>query len=95
MIVDGLKLLLRQHAFRIIEVYHLDRAITLAIEEQPNLAIVDFHLGRDTGDKLVKEIKYHSPETRILGYSYASDEATVLKMADAGVHGFSAWRCSR
>lgn len=62
--------------------------ITLALQHQPQLVIVDHVLPDVSGDSIVREIKYRCPSTRILAYSFNGYAAAVLKMFDAGVHGY-------
>lgn len=88
MIIYGLKLVLKSRTLSFLEAGDFDTAVALLKDERPELAIVDFRLGHHTGDELVRELRYHSPDTRILAYSHITDEEAVLRMTDAGVHGF-------
>lgn len=88
LILDGMKLLLHPKGCVFFEAGNLADARKLAIQEKPDLAIVDFRLAGESGDTLVRELRYHSPHTRILGHSYTSDHAAILSMIEAGVHGF-------
>ena len=88
MIVNGIRLLIA-HRFR--EFLHANTGATgtaLAIKHQPSLVIVDVVLPDLSGDAIVREIKYRSPGTRILAYSFNAYSAAVLKMFNAGVHGY-------
>jgi DNA-binding NarL/FixJ family response regulator len=62
--------------------------LALALQHQPQLVIVDHILPDLSGDSIVREIKYRCPSTRILAYSFNGYSAAVLKMFDAGVHGY-------
>ena len=88
MIVNGIRLLVGGlfNAF-----YHANDGaggIRLALEHQPQLVIVDQQLPDNPGDIVIREIKYRCPNTRILGYSFNINSAAILKMFEAGVHGY-------
>jgi DNA-binding NarL/FixJ family response regulator len=88
MIVNGIKLLIGD---RFSEFYHANDGaggIRLALEYQPQLVIVDQGLPDQSGDTVVREIKYRCPTTRILAYSFNVNAAAILKMFEAGVHGY-------
>lgn len=88
MIVNGIKLLIGGQ-FR--NFYHANNGITgieHALKYQPQLVIVDNVLPDISGDAVTKEIKYRCPGTRILGYSFNVNAVSVLKMFEAGVHGY-------
>lgn len=88
LILDGLKLLLHPKGCVFFETSNPVDARRIMMQEQPDLAIVDYRLNGDTGDRLVRELRYHSPHTRVLGHSYTSDHAAVMSMIEAGVHGY-------
>src|ERR1700744_3806143 len=88
MIINGIRLLIgdRFGAF-----YHANDGaggIRLAVEHQPQLVIVDQALPDQSGEAVVREIKYRSPMTRILAYSFNVNAASILKMFESGVHGY-------
>jgi DNA-binding NarL/FixJ family response regulator len=88
MIVNGIRLLIggRFKAF-----YHANdgaKGIELAVEHQPQLVIVDQMLPDSTGDMVAREIKYRCPLTRILAYSFNNNAAAIVKLFEAGVHGY-------
>ena len=88
MIVNGIRLLIGDQ-FR--EFYQANDGVTgiaLAVEHQPQLVVVDHVLPDRSGDAVVKEIKYRCARTRILAYSFNGYAAAVLKMFEAGVHGY-------
>lgn len=62
--------------------------VALAITWQPSLVIVDNVLPDTTGDLVTREIKYHCPDSRILGYSFNVNKGALKKMLDSGVHGY-------
>src|ERR1700748_1586673 len=88
MIVNGIRLLVGDlfNAF-----YHANDGaggIRLALEHQSQLVIVDQQFPDNPGDGVIREIKYRCPNTRILGYSFNINSAAILKMFEAGVHGY-------
>ena len=88
MVVISLRLLIG-HLFR--EFYHTrdgTAGIALAIQKQPRLVIVDNQLPDLPGDMVVREIKRHCPQTRILGYSFSTSGVSIRKMYEAGVNGY-------
>ena len=88
MIVNGIRLLIGD---RFAAFYHANDGATgirLALEHQPQLVIVDQQLPDNAGDQVVREIKYRCPTTRILGYSFNTNAASILRMFEAGVHGY-------
>jgi len=88
MVVNGVKLLVGGQ-FK--DFYHANSGaagVELAVKNQPQLVIVDSVLSDISGDAVTKEIKYRCPATRILGYSFNVSADTVVKMFEAGVHGY-------
>ena len=88
MVIIGLRLLIGD-LFG--EFYHTrDGAagITLAKKIKPQLVIVDNQLPDLPGDLVVREIRQHCPDTRILGYSFTMNSVSIRKMYDAGIHGY-------
>jgi DNA-binding NarL/FixJ family response regulator len=88
MIVNGIRLLIGD---RFSVFYHANDGaggIRLALEHQPQLVIVDQGLPDHSGDAVAREIKYRCPTTRILAYSFNVNAAAILKMFEAGVHGY-------
>ncbi|HET6252678.1 MAG TPA: response regulator transcription factor [Puia sp.] len=88
MIVNGIKLLIGGW-FK--EFHYANDAATgveLATEHQPQLVIVDQSLPDRSGDAVVREIKYRCASTRILAYSFNSNAAAIIKLFEAGVHGY-------
>lgn len=61
-----------------------DRAIALAGEERPDLALVDYRMPRSGGSELVRRLKSASPETRVAVYTAAADERLVADALEAG-----------
>jgi len=88
MIVNGIRLLIGDW-FSVF--YHANDGATgirLALEHQPQLVIVDQVLPDHSGDAVAREIKYRCPTTRILAYSFNVNATSILKMFEAGVHGY-------
>jgi DNA-binding NarL/FixJ family response regulator len=88
MVVNGIKLLIRDqfHSF-----YHANdgaSGIELALKYMPQLVIVDYALPDMTGDAIAKEIRYRCPAARILAYSFNVNAASILKMFGAGINGY-------
>jgi DNA-binding NarL/FixJ family response regulator len=60
------------------------RAVALAIEEQPDLALIDYRMPRLAGLELVAALREASPDTRIVVYTADGDEALARDVLDAG-----------
>lgn len=67
-----------------------EEAAHLAAMHQPDVALVDVRMPRGGGGEAVRGIRRSSPETLILIYSAHADQETVVKMFQAGAHGFVA-----
>jgi DNA-binding NarL/FixJ family response regulator len=88
MVVNGIKLLIRDQ-FK--EFYHANdgaAGISLALKYAPQLVIVDYTLPDTSGDTVVREVRYHCPSARILGYSFNINATSILKMFTAGINGY-------
>jgi DNA-binding NarL/FixJ family response regulator len=88
MIVNGIKLLIGGWFKDFYQANDAARGIQLAIEHQPQLVIVDQTLPDSSGDAAVREIKYRCASARILAYSFNSNAAAIIKLFEAGVHGY-------
>ncbi len=88
MIVNGIRLLIGDRFREFRYANNGSTGMALAVQHQPQLVIVDHVLPDLSGDTLVKEIKYRCPATRILAYSFNAYSAAVVKMFNAGVHGY-------
>jgi DNA-binding NarL/FixJ family response regulator len=88
MIVNGIKLLIGGWFKDFYQANNGAAGSQLATEQQPQLVIVDQTLPDSSGDVVVREIKYRCPSTRILAYSFSSNAAAVIKLFEAGVHGY-------
>jgi len=63
------------------------RAVTLAREETPELALVDFRMPRLSGVELVAALQLASPSTRICVYTADADDSTAEEALAAGASG--------
>jgi len=88
MVVIGIKLLIVDKFRAFYQAGNGAAGIQLARQHQPDLVIVDHVLPDISGDMVAKEIRESCPHTRILGYSFNMNAAAVLKMVDAGIHGY-------
>lgn len=60
------------------------RAVALAADERPELALVDYRMPRLSGAELVRALCEASPETRIVVYTADGDERLAREVLDAG-----------
>ena len=60
------------------------RAVTLATEEKPDLALVDYRMPRLAGSELVRTLREASPDTKIVVYTADGDERLAREVLDAG-----------
>ena len=60
------------------------RAVALATEEQPELALVDFRMPRLSGLDLIKKLREVSPDTRVVVYTADADEQIASDALEAG-----------
>jgi DNA-binding NarL/FixJ family response regulator len=60
------------------------RAVALAGEEQPELALVDFRMPRLAGVELIRALREASPDTRIAVYTAEADERIAHDVLEAG-----------
>jgi len=88
MVVIGIKLLIVDKFRDFYQAGNGAAGIELARRHQPDLVIVDNVLPDMSGDMVTKEIRSDCPATRILGYSFNMNAAAILKMVDAGIHGY-------
>jgi DNA-binding NarL/FixJ family response regulator len=54
----------------------------------PDILILDVNMGGKDGLSVAQWLNSHYPQVRILVLSMYSDEATILKMIQAGAHGY-------
>ena len=60
------------------------RAVQLATESQPQLALVDYRMPRLAGTELIEAMREVSPETKIVVYTAEGDEALAREVLAAG-----------
>jgi DNA-binding NarL/FixJ family response regulator len=60
------------------------RAVALAADTKPELALVDFRMPRLSGTDLVRELKEVSPDTAIAVYTADADETIARAVMEAG-----------
>ena len=60
------------------------RAVALATETKPEVALIDFRMPRLAGGDLVRTLKEVSPGTAIAVYTADADEAVAQEVIDAG-----------
>jgi DNA-binding NarL/FixJ family response regulator len=76
---------LSEHGFDVVgPVGDGQRAVALATEEQPELALVDFRMPRLSGVDLVVKLREVSPETRVVVYTADADEQIATEVLAAG-----------
>jgi DNA-binding NarL/FixJ family response regulator len=61
-----------------------ERAVALAAETRPDVALVDFRMPRLSGVELIARLLDTSPETNIVVYTADADEALVRSVLGAG-----------
>jgi DNA-binding NarL/FixJ family response regulator len=61
-----------------------ERAIALAAETRPDVALVDFRMPRLSGVELITRLLETSPETKVVVYTADADEALVRGAIGAG-----------
>jgi EAL domain-containing protein (putative c-di-GMP-specific phosphodiesterase class I)/CheY-like chemotaxis protein len=65
-----------------------DEAIQLAVDERPDVALVDVKMPAGGGPRAAREIMRRSPDTRVIALSAFEDRPTVLEMLRAGAVGY-------
>jgi DNA-binding NarL/FixJ family response regulator len=60
------------------------RAVALAAETKPEVALIDFRMPRLAGGDLVRTLKEVSPRTAVAVYTADADEAVSREVIDAG-----------
>jgi EAL domain-containing protein (putative c-di-GMP-specific phosphodiesterase class I)/ActR/RegA family two-component response regulator len=65
-----------------------DEAIQIAVDERPDIALVDVKMPAGGGPRAAREIMLRSPETRVIALSAFEDRTTVLEMLRAGAVGY-------
>lgn len=65
-------------------------AFEAALEERPDVAIVDFFMPRMTGVEVTRRIKKHLPETKVLIFTVHDSEVLAQEAFQAGARAFLA-----
>jgi DNA-binding NarL/FixJ family response regulator len=60
------------------------RALSLAVETKPDVALIDYRMPRLAGSDLVRGLREASPGTAIAVYTADADEAIAQEILDAG-----------
>jgi DNA-binding NarL/FixJ family response regulator len=60
------------------------RAVSLAIETKPDVALIDYRMPRLSGSELVRSLRQATPHTAIAVYTADADEAVADEILDAG-----------
>src|SRR5260221_11150397 len=63
-------------------------ALSLTIELQPDIVLVDIGLGTSGGLDVAKQLLRTSPETRIVLFAGSNDEQLLFDAVRIGVHGY-------
>lgn len=86
---EGLRVLLEREGFAIVgEADDGQRAIELASELSPQIALLDFDLPKMNGIVAARHLLQASPTTRLLLLTMYTDRQYVVGALRAGVHGF-------
>jgi DNA-binding NarL/FixJ family response regulator len=87
---SGLRMLIeRQHDMRVVaEADDGVDALELAQAERPDVAVLDVSMPRMTGLQAAREIRAHSPDTRVLLLSMHDDERYFFEGLEAGAAGY-------
>jgi signal transduction histidine kinase len=65
-----------------------DEAIAMAIERQPDVALLDVKMPGGGGPRAAREIRAACPRTRVVALSAHEERTTVLEMLRAGADGY-------
>lgn len=87
---EGLRFIIELNSdFQVMgEAAHLDEAMELLEEKQPDVLILDYKLGRGDGIKACLEVKKRYPEIKILLLTAFAEPHVVLEAIKAGADGF-------
>jgi len=85
----GLRLVLENHGVRVVgEAGDLDGARVTVFEHQPDVLVLDLHLGPVTGLTLLDEMPELSPETSVVVLTMQNEAAFVKEALGAGARGY-------
>src|SRR5207249_8764165 len=65
-----------------------ESAIALAVEEQPDVALVDVRMPGGGGIRAAREISRRCPPTKVIALTAHEDEQTVIAMMAAGANAY-------
>lgn len=64
------------------------QAISMTLERQPDVILLDYHLPGYTADQLMPRLRNASPKSRVIILTSDTSEASLVKGIRAGVSGF-------
>jgi DNA-binding NarL/FixJ family response regulator len=64
-----------------------ERALALAREERPDIALVDYRMPRLSGVELLRLLKEEAPDTKVVVYTAEADDVVVRDCLEAGAAG--------
>lgn len=65
-----------------------DEAVNLALEMNPDVALVDVRMPGGGGLRVAEELRRRLPETRVLAHTAVDDRATVVRIMQGGAVGY-------
>lgn len=65
-----------------------DEAVTVALETNPDVALVDVRMPGGGGLRVAEELRRRLPETRVLAHTAVDDRATVVRIMQGGAVGY-------
>lgn len=87
---EGLKRLIEAQAGMIVagEAGDGTAAVRLAVELQPDIAVVDISMGDVNGVRVTREIRQLCPATRVIALTVHEDRSYVHELLEAGASGY-------
>jgi DNA-binding NarL/FixJ family response regulator len=87
---DGLRVVLKSHPnFQVVaDASDGKEAILKAIEEKPDVAVIDYSLPYLNGLDVTRQIRRNLPKTEVLVFTMHDQETLVSELLHAGVRGF-------
>jgi DNA-binding response OmpR family regulator len=83
-IVDGLRFNLEARGYHVIAAYDGEEGVRLALEDQPNLVILDLMLPKLNGYEVCKKIKEENPALPIIMLTAKNQEAEIVHGLEVG-----------
>lgn len=88
-LVDGIRNMLPENEYEYIEsASNGKEALDIIKTRMIDVLITDIRMPEMTGQELIKEVRKHSPQTKIIVLSMAEDKSTVLECVDLGVDAY-------